>query len=173
LGNRDFVLAVGSLTADKRYPFLVEVVSKAGAPLLVICGDGPLRQRLQEESAAFRMETRFLGMVTPDLLRGAYSAARCLVHACEIETFGLSVLEAMACACPVIAVDAGAIPEVLGETGTLVAAGDPDQFAGALEALLAAPDRERAIGLAEQQRAGLFSLARMQQEHVDAIEAAC
>jgi glycosyltransferase involved in cell wall biosynthesis len=175
LEDRQFVLAVGSLTRDKRYPFLLEVLRRLGAdaPLLVVCGAGSMIEELRDLAAQLRISARFLGFVPPEDLPGAYCAAMALIHACEIETFGLSVLEAMACGCAVVAVDGGAVPEVLGGTGVLSPPGDPDAFAARLRDLLFDPDRRVGIGAAARLRAERFSLAAMQQAHVRAIEWAC
>jgi glycosyltransferase involved in cell wall biosynthesis len=176
LGRRDFILAVGSLTAEKRYEFLLQVLKRLGptAPLLVVCGGGPLKEKLEAQAHQLGVEARLLGTVPSALLRGAYAAALCLVHACEVETFGLSVLEAMACGCAVIAVNGGAVPEVLGETGLLNPAHAPEPFAASVRELLASPDRRLALGRAARQRAvQRFSLTRMQREHAEAIESIC
>jgi len=64
---------------------------------------------------------------------------------------GLSVvLEAMACARPVVATDTPGMREYLrdGETGVLVPAGDPDALAAAVDGLLRDPDRSRELGRA-------------------------
>lgn len=174
LAPQGFVLAVGSLTADKRYEFLFEVMRRLGpeAPLLVICGGGPLEDRLRAQATALQVNARFLGLVETDLLPGAYSAATFFVHACEIETFGLSVLEAMSCGCPVIAVDGGAVPEVLGDAGVLIPTNDPDGYAAALRSLMSSPSRRRTLGQAAQERARKFSLRQMQQSYAEAIEQA-
>jgi glycosyltransferase involved in cell wall biosynthesis len=176
LGNREFVLAVGSLTADKRYEFLFEAMNSIGpdAPLLVVCGDGPLAAHLRERAHALATDVCFLGLVPPDLLVGAYGAAACFVHVCEIETFGLSVLEAMACGRPVLAVRGGAVPEVLGDAGVLAAPGDQAEFGRLLRALLTDPVRRSTLGAAARHRAKeQFSLERMQQSYTEAIEIAC
>ncbi len=63
---------------------------------------------------------RFLGYVTDADLPAIYSAARaCLLPSLE-EGFGLTVLEAMACGTPVVASNAGALPETVGSAGVLV-----------------------------------------------------
>jgi glycosyltransferase involved in cell wall biosynthesis len=175
LAGREFALAVGSLTADKRYGFLFDVMARLGpeAPLLVICGAGPLTDELKKHAAAFDLDVRFLGLVPQELLPGAYSAATLLVHACDIETFGLSVLEAMACGRAVLAVDGGAVPEVVGATGILSPLNDPEAFGARLREILADPPRRAALGTAARLRAHRFSLSEMQEAYCDAIESVC
>jgi glycosyltransferase involved in cell wall biosynthesis len=175
LAGREFVLAVGSLTADKRYDFLFDALMRLGpeAPLLVVCGAGPLGEQLKQRAAELRLEVRFLGLVSPELLPGAYTAAIALVHACKIESFGLCVLEAMACGRAVLAVEAGAVPEVLGGAGVLSPPNDPEAFSARLCELLADPQHRAALGAAGRRRAEKFSLSEMQDAHVKAIEWVC
>ena len=171
LENRDFLLAVGSLTADKRYTFLFDAVSRLlpDRPLLVICGAGPLEAQLRSRAAAMGLQVQFLGLVPSDLLRGAYAAAISLLHACEIETFGLSVLEAMSCGLPVLAVAGGAVPEVVGDAGWL-APNDVAEFSKRLRELVGNPELRKALGSAAQRRSQQFSLRVMQDAYVNAIE---
>jgi glycosyltransferase involved in cell wall biosynthesis len=168
----EFLLAVGSLTADKRYDFLFEVLRRLGpgAPPLIICGAGPLAGRLQEQAASLHLDVRFLGLVNTELLPGAYTAATAFVHACEIETFGLSVLEAMACGSAVIAANGGAVPEVVGDAGVLTAIGDANSFCGALRSVLSDYELRESLSQAARLRARRFSLSEMQQAYGEAIE---
>jgi glycosyltransferase involved in cell wall biosynthesis len=175
IGDQEFVLAVGSLTADKRYEFLLDALSRLGpeAPLLVVCGTGPQSEFLKQRAAALQVRVLFSGLVASELLRGAYAAATMMVHACEIETFGLSVLEAMACGCAVLAVDGGAVPEVLGQAGVLTNPSDPGGFNARLLELLRDPDRRQALGSAARLRAQRFSLRQMQDAYCEAVERVC
>lgn len=78
----------------------------------------------------------------------------------ESESFCLSILEAMCFACPSIARRVGGIPEVVddGTTGLLVASGDADALAQAVESLIEDPVRRTTLGRAAQHRAReLFS----------------
>jgi len=93
---------------------------------LVLVGDGPDRDLAEHEvdGLGLRKDVRFLGKVenVGDVLRGA----DLFLLPSATESFGLAALEAMACAVPVIASDAGGIPEVVrsGETGYLAPPGD-------------------------------------------------
>jgi glycosyltransferase involved in cell wall biosynthesis len=174
IGSADFVLAVGSLTLDKRYDFLLEIWAEDRAlPPLFICGDGPHRERLRARAATIGANVRFLGHQAGDQLLGAYNAARCFVHAGKVETFGLSVLEAMASGCPVLGVGAGALPEVIGDAGVVVPADEAGGFLDGLRELLR--DQAGAQALATKARRRVeehFSLPAMQQAYVAAIASA-
>ncbi len=173
LEGEEFVLAVGSLTLDKRYDFLLDVWARLGAsvPPLLICGEGAHGERLRMRARDLGVDARFLGHLGPDLLRGAYNAARCFVHAGKVETFGLSVLEAMACGRPVLAVAGGAVPEVVGDAGLLAPADDNDTFIALLHQLLRDEPRRAALGDAARRRVlEQFSLQRMQRAYASAIE---
>ncbi len=93
---------------------------------------------------------------TPDENRVAlyYQAADVLAHAARAEVLPLSILEAMACGCAVVASDVGGIGEevVHGETGLLVPSGNVEAMAAALHALLTDPDRAAQMGLAGRAR---------------------
>jgi glycosyltransferase involved in cell wall biosynthesis len=59
-----------------------------------------------------------------------------LVYPSTFEGFGLPLTEAMTAGCPVIAADATALPEVVGDAGLLVAPGDRDAWVAAMLRLL-------------------------------------
>ncbi|AHE97968.1 glycosyltransferase family 4 protein [Thioalkalivibrio paradoxus] len=83
------------------------------------------------------------------------------------EAFGLTVIEAMAAARPVIGSNSGAIPEILDtHTGRLADPSDPSAWAAAIAELAADPELRDRLGLAAHQRAcERFSL----RTHVDAL----
>jgi glycosyltransferase involved in cell wall biosynthesis len=71
------------------------------------------------------------------------------------EGFSLPAVEAMACATPLVATRAGALPEVAGEDGEaalLVPPGDVEQLVSALGALLDQPERRASMGRAGWRR---------------------
>jgi len=77
-----------------------------------------------------------VGYVPDDQLPAYYQAADLLVLPSLLEGFGLPLVEAMACGTPVLATDAGAIPEVVGPGGHLVPPQNPEALAQAIEGLL-------------------------------------
>ncbi|HEU4656120.1 MAG TPA: glycosyltransferase family 1 protein [Capillimicrobium sp.] len=110
---------------------------------------------------------RHLGYVDDALLPGLYAGARAFVLPSLHEGFGLPCLEAMASGVPVVASDAGALPETCGDAALLVEARRPDLVAEAVVAACepATAARLREAGLA---RAGRFSWHRTA-EQVDAL----
>lgn len=112
-----------------------------------------LRTRAAEAGLAGRI--RFEGEVDAADMPAWY--ARCLITvACPLyEGFGLTVIEAMAAGCAVVATRTGAFESMVvpGETGTLVAPGSADELAAALEPMLADPHRTAAMGARGRARA--------------------
>ena len=103
---------------------------------------------------------RRLGYIPSHDLDALYDEAVALTFPSRFEGFGAPVLEAMARGCPVIAADATALPEVVGDSGCLVSPDNAEQWHQAMLELVENPeDRERYAksGLA---RAGDFTWRR-------------
>jgi glycosyltransferase involved in cell wall biosynthesis len=84
-----------------------------------------------------------------------YSEAELAVVPSLYEGFSLPAIEAMSCACPLVATTGGAVPEVVGpdgETSMLVPPGDSDALAVRIKAALEDPEGSRKIGLAGRKR---------------------
>ncbi len=89
-----------------------------------------------------------------------YRGALALLVPSRNEGFGLPALEAMACGCPVIAADAGALPEVCGDAAILLDPGDGAAWLAAIASLARDPGRRRALREAGLARARAFTWAR-------------
>ncbi len=83
----------------------------------------------------------FVHGIGTQTIRQLYARSTVAVVPSEYEGFGLPAGEAMACAVPVVSTDGGALPEVVGDAGVIVPAGDPLALANAVGDLLEQPRR--------------------------------
>jgi glycosyltransferase involved in cell wall biosynthesis len=96
----------------------------------------------------------FVGGVPLDETVRFYQAADVFAYPSFNETFGLPILEAMACGCPVVTSDTSAMPETAGGAAVLCDPGDPASIARAITEAIGGRDRLRDAGL---RRAGQFT----------------
>ncbi|MEU9406389.1 glycosyltransferase [Streptomyces sp. NPDC048281] len=122
----------------------VEALARRGRRvILVVAGDGPLRERLEQRVRERRLPVTFLGHVSDrDSLGALQASADVALAPGPAETFGLAALEAMACGTPVVASASSALPEVIGSAGA-TAADRGEAFADAVEMLLERSTAER------------------------------
>ncbi len=115
---------------------------------LVLCGDGPERAGAEKLAQEYGLadDVLFVGQV-PNIA-DYLSVADLLLVPSETESFGLAALEAMACEVPVIATNAGGLPEVVidGENGYLVPLGDTQTIANRAIEILSDEKKQREMG---------------------------
>ncbi|HZQ78281.1 MAG TPA: glycosyltransferase family 1 protein [Acidimicrobiia bacterium] len=112
------------------------------------------------------------GRVDELTLDALYRGAAALAVPSRSEGFGLPALEAMARGCPVVASDAGALPEVMAGAGVLVPPGDADALAAALDNVLTDDALAASLGAAGHRRAGTFTWQACTAAHIAAYRAA-
>jgi len=173
-GVNDEEIAVGvaaRLIANKGHDFLIEgfasALAKAPNLKLLVAGEGPLRNALQEFALNRLGESRFQ-------FAGYLADMKPFFAACDVvvfptmpelgEGFGLAALEAMAACRAVVATRVGSLPELVlhQETGLLVNPREVDGLAGCLTRLALDPSLRHELGRAGKQRAvGHYSLGAM------------
>jgi N-acetyl-alpha-D-glucosaminyl L-malate synthase BshA len=143
---------------------IFERVSREVDAVLLMVGEGP--ERASAQALARRLgvldRLRFLG-TQQDIAEIAAMADVFLLPS-ELESFGLSALEAMACGVPVIGSDAGGLPEVVrhAESGYLLPVGDVEGMAARTIEILKDDERRRAMGEAARHRVeSLFDADRV------------
>jgi len=122
---------------------------------LVAAGGGRPQFRGGRASGA----PRELGPVPDAHLPGLYAGASAFVLPSLYEGFGLPCIEAMACGVPVVAADAGALPETCGDAALYADPRDADAVAGAVERALE-PETAARLRDAGLLRAAVFTWER-------------
>ncbi|HXF81970.1 MAG TPA: glycosyltransferase family 1 protein, partial [bacterium] len=167
-----FVVYVGGLGQRKNLAGLLrayaELVGAAPAtpPLIVVGAATAFLPRLQAQAQQLGIaeRVRFPGYIPTAEMPAVLSAAELLVYPSFYEGFGLPVLEAMACGCPVVCSGTSSLPEVGGDAVVYVDPADPGDIAGAMGRVLADGALRAWMREAGLQRARLFPLRRMVEE---------
>ena len=116
--------------------------------VLLIIGDGPLRHELEELvlSEGLQKIIFFLG-IRDDIPR-LLSVLDVFVLCSLSEGLPLTILEAMAAGCPIVATAVGGIPEIIqdGREGNIIPSDDPDKLAEAISGILGNEEKRREMG---------------------------
>lgn len=159
------------LVAQKGHHDLIRAfaLARAQSPLLrlVIAGDGPLRQELEEEVSRENLQDSVFFIGYRRDIEDVLASFDVFVHPSLWEGFGLSILEAMACGLPIIATRVSAIPELVGDAGLLVPPGEYAALCSALVQLAHNFDLRQELGMKARSRyEQFFSADRMVQKTV-------
>ena len=147
-----YVLFVGQISARKNLSPLVDAfarlhAARPGRDLDLVLA-GPVQTGGEEILARARGlpvagRVRLLGYIGDEELPALYAGAAAFCFTGKGEGFGLPILEAMACGCPVVAASAGANVSTSSDAARLVPPDDAEALAAGLEALLVpGPERE-------------------------------
>lgn len=130
--RRGFWLVVSALEPYKRVDLAIRAAELAGVQLIIV-GTGSQRRRLQAQAGS---GVQLLGRVSDDKLRALYRSASLFVFP-QIEDFGITAIEALACGCPVLARAAGGALDSVrhGENGALFESEDPAEIARAAQSV--------------------------------------
>ena len=160
-GGRPYVFCVAGSDPTKNVGVLVEAFATLPLDLrnkfdVVLAGDVCKREDIRAaiERRGLSAQAKLVSLLSDAELVTYYQQATVFVFPSLYEGFGLPVLEAMGCGCPVICSNAASLPEVAGEAAVLVDPRRPDQLAEELTRVLgsaALQSTMRARGLAKAQ----------------------
>jgi glycosyltransferase involved in cell wall biosynthesis len=167
LGPDDLVIgSVGNFTPKKDHRTLLhataEVVQRLPSARLVLVGDGPLRESLEQSVRDLGLSSRVRFAGPRDDVPSLLAAFDVFCLSSRYEGLSIALLEAMAARVPAVATAVGGIPEVVqaNRSGLLVQPGDPHALAAALVAVLTDPALASELMEAGWRRAAEFDIAR-------------
>ncbi|MBV9882941.1 MAG: glycosyltransferase family 1 protein [Sphingomonadaceae bacterium] len=157
--NEPVLLFFGRVVREKGLDTFAETVKALEARGLalrpLIIGDGPARSWLETQLPG----ALFTGHLDGDALGRAVASADILVNPSTSEAFGNVNLEAMAAGLAVVSADVGSAQALIedGRSGLLVPPEEPEAYADAVEGMIRAPKRRRALALAATAASAAYS----------------
>jgi len=160
--GRPYVFCVAGSDPTKNVGVLVEAFATLPSEVrnrfdLILAGDVCKREDIRAAIArrGLGAQAKLVGLLSDAALVTYYQQATVFVFPSLYEGFGLPVLEAMGCGCPVICSNASSLPEVAGEAAVLVDPRRADQLAQELGRVLESAElqlslRERALARAKE-----------------------
>ena len=171
------VINVAHLAGHKGQKYLVRaiphVLAKLPGTRFFIVGKGELMNELKEIASELGLKRELIFTGFRSDVAAFYKIAALYVMSSVQEGLGTAVLDALALAIPVVATNAGGLPEIIqnGKTGRLVAAADPEALAEGMIELLTRPELAEAMGHEGQamvQRR--FSIGAMVDNNIEAYK---
>lgn len=138
------VLYVGQRRGHKRFDLAVDALARCTDLRLGIVGPTLSQEERDYLESALPGRWAWYGPVPRARLRRLYSSAFALIYPSDYEGFGLPILEAMACGCPVVAAKTSSLTEVGGHVALFAESQSPECFAAALHLLGSSEVRLRA-----------------------------
>ncbi len=161
-----FALVASALVPYKRIDLAIEACRRLELPLKIV-GTGPERARLERLAGG---GVEFLGWTEPERLRDLLQRAAVFLQP-GVEDFGIAPVEALACACPVVALGEGGVRDIVADRrhGVLYQpADDAEALAGAIDKCR----QTRFNFLDLRQRAEAFSRQRFREGLLQALDRA-
>lgn len=158
LVDKPIVLFVGNLIRRKNVESLIEAKKIANSDYyLVIVGDGPLYKKLNK-----KVEDENVRDV---IFTGSRNDVENIIPSCDVlvlpsfsESFGIVLIEALACGKPVIGSDVGGITEIINEdVGLLINPNKVSSIASAIDKVINDEEYRVALSLNARSRAKIFS----------------
>ena len=153
--KENVILFVGAIRKEKGlldlFHAIPSIIKEFPQTSFVLIGkDWGFKKYLQQEGKRLGIENHinFLGVVNTLLLRESLSVCDIFVNPSAYESFGISLLEAMASGKPIVATNVGGIPYIVrnGKTGITVKHGDPEGLADAIKKLLSNSELRKQMG---------------------------
>lgn len=178
--GKPVVLCFGRLAKEKNLEelfYAFAIAKKTVDAALIVIGDGTEKEVLQKKAdeLGIASDVRFLGQLKSEELVAAINATDVYAITSRSETQSMTMLQAMACELPIVAVDKGALPEIVSheQNGFIVASGDTQSFAARLVELLQDPAKRSAFSHRGREYVLRYSPAAVATQMEDAYQSVC
>src|SRR5438034_8823807 len=147
------------------------VLARYPRAVLTVAGDGPWRRYYERRARPLGASVRFIGQVFDDR-PSYYGSADLYLCPTRIASFGVTLLEAMACGTPMVVADNVGFRYVVagGAEAVILPKDDPAAWAETAIALLADPERRRAMSEAGLAKAARFAWPRIARQELAVYE---
>lgn len=171
----DFMLFLGNTDPKKNLKGVLEALAilnrenQLDLPLVMPdFGEEELMSLLDAMSATdLRSKIHLTGYIPNQDLPAIYAKATVFLYPSLRESFGLPILEAMACGCPVITSNTSSMPEIAGDAALLIDPFDPKSLAEAMKQLLLNPTKRQQLISKGFTRPPMFSYLRGAEKVLD------
>ena len=168
--NKRFILAVSSIDPRKNFSMLVKAFKGIEGCQLYIVGKQNHVFSQQNGLNEDIPNVKFLGRVSDEELRRLYNQAVCFIFPSIYEGFGLPLLEAMTCGCPVLASDIPVFREVCGDAAIYFNPYDETSIRHSIDYFLSLANQEQEkLQTAGYERAQRFSWEQSARDIIDFI----
>jgi alpha-1,3-rhamnosyl/mannosyltransferase len=173
---KDYLLFVGTLEPRKNVEALIQAFAHMQNEMHLVLagwrgwGEKPWLKTLEEAGLTDRVH--IFGYVSDEDLARLYSGATAFVYPSRYEGFGLPLLEAMACGCPVVSSNAACLPETAGSAAKYFHPDDAEELAHALDSIVEDDKLRSDMSAAGKARAAEFTWKRSARETRDVFEKA-
>jgi glycosyltransferase involved in cell wall biosynthesis len=170
--EQPFILHVGSFEPRKNIPALLEayaILKKKGVCQHSLVFTGGTRWKSSGiiskiEELRLQNDISILGYIPEEELPVLYNAADLLVYPSLYEGFGMPVVEAMACGCPIITSNIASLPEITGTAGIMVNPNDYNELADAISMVIQDSQLKQKMRQQGLEQAKFFSWERCAQQ---------
>ena len=137
IAREEVILSVGPINVAVFKSILTSIKERGLKHQIIVVGNYPIYSEIENYANIKGLNNvKFVGFVTDEDLVKLYNKSALLIYSAKHPGFGIPPLEAMACGCPVIASNSGALPEVIGDAGILANPHDVNDWANSIYAVL-------------------------------------
>ncbi|MFN0034300.1 MAG: glycosyltransferase family 4 protein [Saprospiraceae bacterium] len=170
--HSSFILFVGQRKAYKNFAWMLEHLaallrSEKGLELCCVGGGAfDAVEKAQLMRLGIAAKVRYLAVSSDAELAEVYTSAACFIFPSQYEGFGIPVLEAFACGCPVVLNRASSLPEVGGDAAVYFEEKSPESLEAAVCQVLKDSSFRKMLVARGRERAEQFTWQRSVEKHL-------